>query len=119
MGDAFGDALDEADEDEQPGQSLDDEDATQSFINRSSHRSRCACSGCLEAFRSNNGSGVQDSTVGFAVTEELHYLYRELSNADEVDADLRQQFRDQIERMANRHPEVADRARRKYELDNE
>lgn len=102
MGDTFGDALDEADEDEQTEQSLNNEDATQAFIDRS-----------------NDGSGVQDSTVGFAVTEEMHYLYRELSDADEVDADLRQQFRDQIERMANRHPNVADRARRKYELDNE
>lgn len=102
MGDTFGDALDEADEDEQTEQSLDNEDATQAFTDRS-----------------NDGSGVQDSTVGFAVTEEMHYLYRELSDANEVDADLRQQFRDQIERMANRHPSVADRARRKYELDNE
>lgn len=100
MTDAFGDALDSADHNEDEAQP-DDEDATQNFIDRS-----------------NDGSGTRDATVGFAVTPEMHYLYRELSDSEEVDVDLRQQFRDQIERISNRFPEVADRARQKYELDN-
>lgn len=101
--DAFGDALDSADEDDTTnGHENSDDEKTQNFIDRS-----------------NDGSGVREATVGFAVTEEMHYLYRELSDSDEVDADLRQQFRDQIERVANRFPEVANRARKKYELDNE
>ena len=99
MNDAFGDTLDE-ELDEEP--SSDETDATEAFIERS-----------------NSDGAVRDRTVGFGVSEEMHYLYRELSDSDGVDADLRQQFRDQIERMANRHPDVADRARRKYELDNE
>jgi hypothetical protein len=99
MTDAFGDALDnELDDESDSGET----DATQAFIERS-----------------NSDGAVRDRTVGFGVSEEMHYLYRELSSSDDVDADLRQQFRDQIERMANRHPDVADRARQKYELDNE
>lgn len=100
MTDAFGNALDSADEDSDDAQP-DNVEATQNFVDRS-----------------NDGSGTRDATVGFAVTPEMHYLYRELSDSDEVDVDLRQQFRDQIERLANRFPEVSDRARQKYELDN-
>jgi hypothetical protein len=100
MTDAFGDALDEELDDE--NETADDElDETEQFI-----------------ARSNSDGAVRDRTVGFGVSEEMHYLYRELSDSDDVDADLRQQFRDQIERMANRHPNAADRARQKYNLDN-
>jgi uncharacterized protein (DUF4213/DUF364 family) len=99
MTDAFGDTLDDELDDEA---SSNEADATEAFIERS-----------------NSDGAVRDRTVGFGVAEEMHYLYRELSDSDDVDADLRQQFRDQIERMANRHPDVADRARQKYELDNE
>ena len=99
MTDAFGDALDDELDDESDSEETD---ATEAFIERS-----------------NSDGAVRDRTVGFGVSEEMHYLYREFSSSDDVDADLRQQFRDQIERMANRHPDVADRARQKYELDNE
>lgn len=101
MTDAFGDTLDDELDDENDTAS-DEADATEQFI-----------------ARSNSDGAIRDRTVGFGVSEEMHYLYRELSDSDDVDADLRQQFRDQIERMANRHPDVADRARQKYELDNE
>jgi len=100
MTDAFSDTLD--DELEQETDDPDTGDATEEFISRS-----------------NSDGAVRDRTVGFGVSEEMHYLYRELSDSDEVDADLRQQFRDQIERMASRHPDVAKRARLKYEIDNE
>jgi uncharacterized protein (DUF4213/DUF364 family) len=99
MTDAFGDALDEELDDDS---NSDEDDATDEFI-----------------ARANSDGAVRDRTVGFGVSEEMHYLYRELSDSDEVDADIRQQFRDQIERMANRHPDVADRARQKHKLDNE
>lgn len=99
MTDALGDTLDE-ELNEEPD--TDEKDAAGVFIERS-----------------NSAGAVRDRTVGFGVSEEMHYLYRELSNSDDVDADLRQQFRDQIERMANRHPDVANRAKQKYELDNE
>ena len=100
MTDAFSDTLD--DELEEKADDTDAEDATEEFISRS-----------------NSNGAVRDRTVGFGVSEEMHYLYRELSDSDEVDADLRKQFRDQIERMASRHPDVAERARLKYGIDNE
>lgn len=85
----------------------DDEDegtgATESFIERANAPS----------------ASKSEHTVGVGVSEEMHYLYRELKTADEVDVDIAQSFRDQIERLARRNEDVADRARQKYELDHD
>ncbi len=49
----------------------------------------------------------------------MKHFYDELRASDGVDVDLGNEFRDQLERLANRHPEVADKARRKFEIDSE
>lgn len=96
----FGSALDEQDDD-QPADSEDGGDDLDRFLDAMA------------------ASGEKDKTVGVGVSEEMHYVYRELRNADEVDVDIPQSIRDQIERLARRHEDVADRARQKYELDQQ
>lgn len=65
------------------------------------------------------GDGTKSKTIGFAVSPEMKYFYDELRASDDVDVDPGDEFRDQLERLANRHPEVADKARRKFEIDRE
>lgn len=97
MSDPFGEAMDEAEE-----QNNDtNDDATQRFI---------------EAL---GGDGPKTKTIGFGVSEEMKYFYDELRSAEPLDVDPAAEFRDHLERLANRHPEVADKARRKYEIDTE
>ncbi|WP_146418321.1 hypothetical protein [Haloarcula hispanica] len=101
MGDnAFGDALDDAAE-EQTTDAADSSDATEKFI---------------EAMA---GDGTKSETIGFAVGPEMKYFYDELRASGDVDINPGNEFRDQLERLANRHPEVADKARRKFEIDSE
>jgi len=66
-----------------------------------------------------SGDGAKTKTIGFAVGDEMKYFYDELRASDDVDVNPASEFRDQLERLANRHPEVADKARRKFEIDNE
>lgn len=96
MSDPFGEAMDEAEE-----QTDDNSDATQRFV---------------EAL---GGDGPKTKTIGFGVSEEMKYFYDELRSADGLDVDPAGEFRDHLERLANRHPDVADKARRKYEIDSE
>jgi hypothetical protein len=97
MSDPFGEAMDEAEE--QSNETSDD--ATQRFI---------------EAL---GGDGPKVKTIGFGVSEEMKYFYDEVRSADELDVNPAEEFRDHLERLANRHPEIADKARRKYEIDIE
>lgn len=67
----------------------------------------------------NADTAPKEKTVGIAVTEEMHRFYHELKDADEVDVDVTQSMRDHLENLANRHPEVFERAMRKLEIDRE
>ncbi|RKS74182.1 hypothetical protein BDK61_4768 [Haloarcula quadrata] len=101
MGDnAFGDALDDVAE-EQTADETDSSDATERFI------------------KAMGGDGTKSKTIGFAVSPEMKYFYDELRASNDVDVDPGDEFRDQLERLANRHPEVADKARRKLKIDTE
>lgn len=57
-------------------------------------------------------AGGSEKTIGFGVNEELHEIYTQLRESDEVDVDLAQNMRDQIITIAKRHPEVAERAKK-------
>jgi hypothetical protein len=65
------------------------------------------------------GTGTKEKTVGIAVTEETHAFYSELRDAEEVDVDPAESIRGHLEKLANRHPEVFERAMRKLEIDRE
>lgn len=58
------------------------------------------------------GAGGSEKTIGFGANEELHEVYTQLRESDEVDVDLAQNFRDQIITIAKRHPEAAERAKK-------
>jgi len=55
-------------------------------------------------------AGGTSKTIGIGVNEELHQIYNELQDDDDVDVNLPQSFRDHILTVAKRHPEVAERA---------
>jgi hypothetical protein len=97
---AFGDALDEA-ADEQAPETDNGSEETERFI---------------EAM---TGDGTKSKTIGFAVGPEMKYFYDELRASGDVDVDPGEEFRSHLERLAHRHPEVADTARRKFEIDSE
>lgn len=73
----------------------------------------------LEEWLGTVRDGPKSETIGVSVTPELLYLYRELTSDDDVQIDVRESFRDNLEKLANRYPDAADRARRKYEIDHE
>lgn len=96
---SFDEALDQAEEDSTDDQPEEEPDV-EAFIDRA------------------NADGDKERTIGVGVTKEMHYLYKELRQSDDVDVDIIQGLRDHIERLARRHPEVAERARQKYNLDH-
>jgi hypothetical protein len=64
----------------------------------------------LDGFFDDLASGPKEKTIGFAVSEEMHTLYHELQNSDDVEVDLAETFRDHIEKQAHRHEEIAEQA---------
>ena len=67
----------------------------------------------------NSDSAPKEKTVGIAVTEEMHAFYRELRDADDVEANPTQSIRDHLEKVAHRHPEIFERSMRKLEIERE
>jgi hypothetical protein len=96
-GNAFEDALNEA-EDEQ---STDDAELS------------------TDEFLAGLGEGPKDETVGVAVPKHMKAVVDQLKNDTEVDVDVAQSVRDHFENLANRHPEAAERAKKKLEIDGE
>ena len=61
--------------------------------------------------------GPKEQTIGVAVTEEMHAVYKELQQADEVDVDVAESIRAHIANLAHRHEQATERAGRKLEID--
>lgn len=97
MNNQFTDAMDEA-EDEQA-------------------QEESASSVDVEEFLAELSDGAKNQTVGFAVTEDMKKFHDEFKRADDVDVDLAESFRDHLENLANRHPEVAERAAKKLAVE--
>jgi len=89
----FDDALDGADESEK-NESTDD----------------------LEELWKAASAGGTSKTIGIGVNEELHQIYNELQDAEDVDVNLPQAFRDHILTIAKRHPEVAEKAHKMLQV---
>lgn len=66
----------------------------------------------LEAMR----EGPKEKTAGFGVTAEMKIFLEELREDDDVDVDPYETFRDHVENLANRHPEVAEKAQQIHEI---
>lgn len=73
----------------------------------------------VEAFLSELNEGPKNETIGVAVTEEMHAFWRELRESDDVDIDVTESIRNHLEDLATRHPQAAERAGRKLEIDRE
>ena len=96
----FNDAMDEAEGD------ADDSGDTESEFD-------------LDRYYDALDAGPNQKTIGIAENEEMHALYHELQDADEVEVDVSQSIRDHIEKLAHRHEQVFERAMRKLEIERE
>lgn len=63
--------------------------------------------------------GQKEQTIGVAVTEEMHAVYKELQQAEEVDVDVAESIRSHITNLAHRHEQATERAGRKLQIDRE
>lgn len=94
----FNDAMDEADEQEQ-STNIEDFD--------------------VDDFVARLNDGPKDETIGVAVTEDMHRVWKELRQAEDVDVDVAESIRNHLENLAQRHEQAAERAGRKLQIDRE
>jgi hypothetical protein len=73
----------------------------------------------VDGFLANLNDGTKSETIGIAVTEEMHAVYRELRTDESIDVDVSGSIRQHLENLAQRHPQAAERAGRKLQIDRE
>jgi predicted DsbA family dithiol-disulfide isomerase len=100
----FSDAMDETEDEQQ--EAADDAVALKSGFD-------------VETFLENLADGQKTETIGIAVSEEMHAVWRELRQDDTVEIDVAESIRNHLENLAHRHPKAAERAGRKLEIDRE
>lgn len=71
----------------------------------------------VEEYLDSISEGPKTETCGFAVTEYMKRFHDEFKQAEDVDVELAESFRDHLENLAHRHPEVAERAAKKLAID--
>lgn len=59
----------------------------------------------------------KEKTIGVAVNQMMHAFFHELSEAEEIDFDPRESIREHLRTLAQRHPEIAERAAKKVAVD--
>lgn len=69
-----------------------------------------------EAFIEAMREGPKEKTAGFGVTAEMKLFLEEIREDDDVDVDPYETFRDHVEKLAHRHPEVAERAQQIHDI---
>lgn len=94
----FNDAMDEADESDE-NQSSGDFD--------------------VDEFVAGLNEGPKTETIGIAASEELHAVWKELRQSEDVDVDVAESIRTHLENLAQRHRQASERAGRKLEIDRE
>ena len=73
----------------------------------------------VDEFLAGLEGGKKTETIGIAVTEEMHAVYRELRQDDSLDVDVADSIRQHLRNLAQRHPQATERAARKLEIDRE
>lgn len=73
----------------------------------------------IDEFMDAMSSGPKTKTAGFGVTPEMHAFLEQLRDDEEIDHDPYETFRDHVEKLAKRHPEVAEKAKRIHEIKTE
>jgi hypothetical protein len=73
----------------------------------------------LDEFVAGLNEGPKSETIGVAVSEDMHAVWKELRRADDVDVDVAESIRNHLENLAQRHEKAAERAGRKLQIDRE
>jgi hypothetical protein len=73
----------------------------------------------VDEFIAGLNDGNKSETIGVAVTEDMHAVWKELRQADDVDVDVAESIRNHLENLAQRHEQAAERAGRKLQIDRE
>lgn len=73
----------------------------------------------VDEFVADLNNGNKSETIGVAVTEDMHAVWKELRQADDVDVDVAESIRNHLENLAQRHEQAAERAGRKLQIDRE
>lgn len=73
----------------------------------------------VDEFLTGLEGGHKTETIGIAVTEEMHAVYRELRQDDSIDIDVADSIRQHLQNLAQRHPQATERAARKLQIDRE
>lgn len=73
----------------------------------------------VDEFIAGLNEGPKTETIGIAVSEEMHALWQELRQSDEVDVDVSESIREHLQNLASRHQTTAEKAGRKLQIDRE
>lgn len=99
----FGEAMDDAEND---SESTDEQSVA------------AAASGFdVDEFLDELSEGPKDKTIGIAVTDDMHAVWRQLREDEDVEVDVAKSIRNHLENLANRHREATERAGLKQAID--
>lgn len=71
----------------------------------------------VEEFIDELNEGKKTETIGIAVTEEMHKVWTQLREDDDVDVDVAESIRQHLINLAQRHQTATEKAGRKLEID--
>ena len=71
----------------------------------------------VDAFLDGLSDGPKNKTIGIAVTDDMHAVWRQMSEDDDVEVDVTESIRSHLENLANRHRSASERAGLKRTID--
>jgi hypothetical protein len=71
----------------------------------------------VDAFLDELSDGPKNKTIGIAVTDDMHAVWRQMNEDDEVEVDVTDSIRNHLENLANRHRDASERAGLKQAID--
>jgi hypothetical protein len=71
----------------------------------------------VDAFLDGLSEGPKNKTIGIAVTDDMHAVWRQMSEDDDVEVDVTESIRNHLENLANRHRDASERAGLKQAID--
>lgn len=99
----FGDAMDEAESESEADNGRSAGPAASEFD--------------VDAFLDGLAEGPKNKTIGIAVTDDMHAVWRQMNEDDEVEVDVTESIRNHLENLANRHRDASERAGLKQAID--
>lgn len=71
----------------------------------------------VDAFLDGLSEGPKNKTIGIAVTDDMHAVWRQMNEDDDVEVDVTESIRNHLENLANRHRDASERAGLKQAID--